>query len=177
MANSDSSVIASDGADHGLAREHRGGVGPLQRLRKQRERPVEHPERDEHADADEGDELDDRLGCDRQHQPVLVLGGVDVAGAEQHGEGRHRQRDEQRDVAEHRLHRAARGTDMHEDRASARTTTALSCSAIYGMVPMIAISATVGGDGLGLAVACGDEVGDRGDVLRLREPHDAHDQR
>ena len=30
---------------------------------------------------------------------------------------------------------------------------------------------------LALAVARGDEVGDRGDVLRLGEPHDAHDQR
>ena len=32
------------------------------------------------------------------------------------------QRDEQRDVAEHRLHRAARRRDMREDRARATTT-------------------------------------------------------
>src|SRR5262249_16993300 len=34
-----------------------------------------------------------------------------------------------------------------------------------------------GGDSLSLAVASSDEVGDRGDVLRLGKPHDAHDQR
>ena len=34
-----------------------------------------------------------------------------------------------------------------------------------------------GGDRLALAVARGDEVGDRGDVLRLGQPHDADDQR
>ena len=34
-----------------------------------------------------------------------------------------------------------------------------------------------GSDGLRLAVAGGDEIGDRRDVLRLGEPHDAHDER
>ena len=38
-------------AEHGLAVEHGGGVRPLQRLGKQRRRPVEHPERHEHPDA------------------------------------------------------------------------------------------------------------------------------
>ena len=45
------------------------------------------------------------------------------------------------------------------------------------MVPMMAIVRDERGDALVLAVARGDEVGDRGDVLRLRQPHDPHDDR
>ena len=40
------------------------------------------------ADRQEGGELDDGLDRNRQHQPVLVLGGVGMARAEQHGEQR-----------------------------------------------------------------------------------------
>ena len=116
------------------------------------------------------------LGCDCEHQAVLVLGGVDVAGAEQHGERRHGERDEQREVAERRLDRAGRGPGVGEDRAERRRH-------------RLELQRDVGdrtddgdrGDGrrhrLVLAVARGDEVGDRGDVLCLGEPHDAQDQR
>ena len=38
------------------------------------------------ADRQEGGQLDDRFHRDRQHQPVLVLGGVGMARAEQHRE-------------------------------------------------------------------------------------------
>ena len=112
----------------------------------------------------------------RQHQPVLMLGGVDVAGAEQHGERRHQQRDEQRDIADHRLRRRAAGRDFRQDGADRRR---------HGFE----LQRDVGDhadDGdqrhrrrhrLALAVARGDEVGDRGDVLTLGEPHDADDQR
>ena len=62
----------------------------------------EHPEGDEGAGGEEGHQLDDGFGGDRQHQAVLVLGGVGLPGAEQHREHRHRQRHHQRDVADDR---------------------------------------------------------------------------
>ena len=41
----------------------------------------------EGADRNEGDQLDHRFDRDRQHEPVLVLGGIDVPGAEQDRKG------------------------------------------------------------------------------------------
>ncbi|MGY3558215.1 hypothetical protein ACVWXP_001484 [Bradyrhizobium sp. USDA 4463] len=61
-----------------------------------------HPEGDEDAGGEEGDQLDDGLGRDREHQAVLMLGRVGLPRAEQHREGRHRQRHHQRHVAEDR---------------------------------------------------------------------------
>ena len=90
-------------------------VGSLSARANNAQRPGEHDESHEDADGEEGDELDDRLGRDRQHQPVLMLGGVDVAGAEQHGERRHQQRDEQRDVAEQGLRHDAVRRRLRED--------------------------------------------------------------
>ena len=51
------------------------------------------------ADRQEGGELDDGFDRHRQHQPVLVFGGVGMAGAEQHGEQGQQHGDDQRDVA------------------------------------------------------------------------------
>ncbi len=106
--------------------QHGGGMRLLDRACEQIERAVEHDEGDENADGGEGHELDDQFRRDRQHQAVLMLGGVDVAGAEQNGEGRHGQRDEQRDVAEQRRTAGAACARMVETEAD----TALSCSAI-----------------------------------------------
>ena len=103
--------------------------GCVERAREQRDRPVEHHEGDEDADGEEGHQLDDRFRRDRQHQAVLVLGRIDVAGAEQHREGRHRQRDEQRDVAEQRRRRAAR-RGFAPGWCETEDDTALSCSAM-----------------------------------------------
>ena len=63
---------------------------------------AEHPERDEGTGGDKGHQFDDGFGGDRQHQAMLVFGRIGLAGAEQHGEGRHRQRHHQRDVADDR---------------------------------------------------------------------------
>ncbi len=95
-----------------------------------RRRTVEHAEGDEDADREEGDQLDHRLGGDREHQAVLVLGRVDVAGAEQHRERRHRQRDEQRDVAEQRLGDWRRSAPHAARMVVSEDDTALSCSAM-----------------------------------------------
>ena len=160
-----------DGAEHGLACEHRSGVGPLERLGKKCNRPIEHPERDKYPDPDESDELDDGLGRDRQHQSVLVLGRIDMARSEQHGENRHCYGNVQRDVSQYRLHRTARGA---EDRGKGgRDCFELKRDVRDG--PDDRDQSDGGGDGLSLAVACGNEVSDRCDVLGFREPHDAHD--
>jgi len=50
------------------------------------------------AGRDEGHQLDDGFGGDRQHQPVLMFGGIALAGSEQHRECRHRQRGDQCNV-------------------------------------------------------------------------------
>ena len=163
-------------ADLRLAGEHRRRIGLLHGLREQRGWAVEHVEGDEYADGEKGDELDDRLGRDRQHQSVLVLGGVDVAGAEQHRERRHGECHEQRDVAEHRLRVAGIGRDLRQDGAERRRHR-------FELQRDVGNRADDGDqrDGrshrLALAVARRDEVCDRGDVLRLGEPHDAHDER
>ena len=105
-----------------------------------------------------------------------MLGGVDVARAEQDGEAEHGERDEQGEVAVRglvstgaRFHMgedgAERGGDRLElerdvrDRADDRDQRHGRC---HGWV---------------LAVARGDEIGDRGDVLGLGEPHHAQQQR
>ena len=104
-------------AERRRMRQHRRGLRQLQRARKQRQRPGEHDEGHEDADGEKSDELDDQLGGDRHHQSVLMLGGVDVPGPEQDGEGRHQQRNEQRDVADQRLRGAACRRSLGEDGA------------------------------------------------------------
>ncbi len=121
MANSDSTVMAQNEANCGARVSTAAVCGSVERAREQRERPVEHDEGDEYADGEEGHQLDDRFRRDRQHQAVLMLGGVGMARAEQHREGRHRQRDKQRDVAEQRLRGAARRR-FGQDGARPRTT-------------------------------------------------------
>ena len=68
--------------------------------------PSKMHEGDEYADGQKGDELDDQFRRDRQHQAVLMLGGVGMAGAEQHREHRHGQRDQEGAVAEQRRRNA-----------------------------------------------------------------------
>ena len=93
-------------------------LGTLLRAFEQAADATEHGEQDEEADRQECRELDQRFGGDGNDQAFLVLGGVDVAGAEQDGEGRHRQGDDegrvgrqvellQRPLAEQRVDRDA----------------------------------------------------------------------
>ncbi len=128
MANSDSAVMAQNEANCGARVSTAAVCGSVERAREQRERPVEHDKGDEHADGKERRKLDDRFGGDRQHQAVLMLGRVDMPGAEQHGKRRHGQRDKQRDVAKERLRRAARRSIGKM--VATEDDTALSCSAI-----------------------------------------------
>ncbi len=59
---------------------------------------VVEPVGDVDADREEGEQLDHRLEGDRRHHALVALGGVEVAGAEQHREGSERQRDVERAV-------------------------------------------------------------------------------
>ena len=156
--------------------KHRRGVGALHRLREQCRRSIEQPESDEHADGEERHQLDDRLRCDRQHQAVLVLGGIDVACAEQHRESRHRQRDEQGHVAEHHLLGASFRRDVDED-GSKRRRHRFELQCDVGNRPDDRDQRDGGRHRLILAVARRDEIRDRGDVVGLGQPHDPHDQR
>ena len=58
--------------------------------------------------AEEGEQLHHRLHRHRQDHAVLVLGGVGMARAEQYGEERQREGDEQREVADDGEHRRCR---------------------------------------------------------------------
>ena len=88
---------------------------------------AEHGEDDEEADRQEGRELDQRLGGDRHDQAFLVLGRIDVAGAEQHGERGHRQRDDECRV-DRQMRAAAAGSAPSS--VSTESATALSCRAM-----------------------------------------------
>jgi hypothetical protein len=105
-----------------------------------------------------------------------VLGGIDMARAEQHRECRHRHGDEQRDVAEHRLRHAGGHVEMRQDGAQRRGHR-LELQRDIGDRADDGDHSDSRGDRLVLAVARCDEVGDRGDVLRLGEAHDVHDER
>ena len=78
----------------------RGDLRHRGRLRIEVARPVEHHPGDEDADAEEGEQLHHRLHRHGQDHAVLVLGGVGMARAEQYGEERQREGDEQREVAD-----------------------------------------------------------------------------
>ncbi len=63
---------------------------------------AEQEERDAYAGGEKGHQFHDGFGGDRQHQAMLVLGRVGLAGSEQHRERRHRQRHDQRHIADDR---------------------------------------------------------------------------
>ena len=88
-------------AERGRVIDGAHGFRSLHRALDQFDR-AEHPECDESAGGDKGHQLDDGFGCDRQHQAVLMFRRVGLAGSEQHREGRHRQRHDQRDIADDR---------------------------------------------------------------------------
>ena len=69
----------------------------------------------EHADRDEGQQLHQRLQRHRQHHAAVMLGGVDLAGAEQDREQRQQRRHVQRRIAQ-RAFGAARGQHVHAHR-------------------------------------------------------------
>ncbi len=105
-----------------------------------------------------------------------MLGRVDVACAEQHREQRHRQRDIERHVAEQRPADFGGRHGVRDDRFQ-RERHRLELQRDVGDRADDRDQRDGCGDRLALAVACGDEIGDRGDVLRLGEPHHPSDHR
>ena len=147
-------------------------LGALLRAFEQAADAAEHGEQDEEANRQKCRELDQRFGCDGNDQAFLVLGGVDVTGAEQNGEGRHRQGDDegrvgrqvellQRPLAEQRVDRDGDRLQLQGD---------------VGQRAGNGDDRDDGGDRLALAVAGSEEVGNRGDVLALGQAHDAQQE-
>ena len=103
-----------------------------------------------------------------------MFGRVGLAGSEQHREGRHRQRHDQRDIADDRD--AGKRLVLAQDRFKRRRHR-LELQRDVGNRSDDRDQGDGRGNGLALAVARGDEVGDRGDVLRFRELDHAAQQR
>ena len=100
-------------------RYDRRGVRMVERLAQQGRGAREDNKSHKNSNAQEGDELHHRLGGDRQHQAILMFGGIDVPRAEQNGESRHRQCDKECEVAKQRRRRGAwRG--LRQDRGNGR---------------------------------------------------------
>ena len=96
---------ADDGqeAQQGLGQETGRQLRAVERMRafgdacRDGARAGQLPQR-EHADRNEGQQLDHGLQRDRQHHAAMVLGGIDATGAEQDREHRQHQRHVQRRV-------------------------------------------------------------------------------
>ena len=87
-------------ADGRLIGHGRGDEQVLRGALPQIRRPVEEEEYNGNTDRGEGQQLDDGLHRHCKDQAVLVFRGIRVAGPEHHGETRHQDRDDQREVDE-----------------------------------------------------------------------------
>jgi hypothetical protein len=164
---------------------HPGRVGEIRRQQRRHGRvrlsagdeipePVEHPEDDEQSNEDESRELDQAFEGDRGHQAAMVLACVDMPDAEHDGEERHRDGNRQGAVA--------------ADRPIAARWQRRRRQYIEAGADGLQLKRNIGQDGeqsghgderrerLALAVARGDEVGDRSDVLALRDRYHLRNQ-
>ena len=146
------------------------------RLRQQVAGTAEQPVDDEEAEHEEGDELDQRLDGNRQHQPVLMLGRVDMAGAEGAGETSEHDRDEEGQVAQYRHVRRRRMAAGRSQEDRERVGDGLQLQRDIGQGADHRDEADQRRDALALAIARADEIGDRGDVLRFGDGDDAADE-
>ena len=129
---------------------------------------AEGEEGDGAADEERRGELDDRLGRDREHQAAVRLVGVDAAHPEEHGEGRHRGGDDQRGAAGQPADVAGERLEADGDRLELQREVGEEADRRGG--------GDDHGDGAALAVARGDEVGDRDQVLGAGDADHARDQ-
>ena len=138
-----------------------------------RERPceqiawtTEHSPRHEYADGHEGQQLDDRLECDRGNHALVAFGRVQVPSAEHDREAGQQQRNVQRAVAPPVANRWNTLTERGgQQRVSGGDGFQLQCDVRHdadhgdqGHQP---------GQQRALAVAAGNEVGNRGDAVGL----------
>ena len=123
---------------------------------------------DEDADREEGDQLDQRLEGDGGHHALVALGGVEVARAEDDGEERHEQRHVERGV----LHDDQRARLRRHDDLRVREQDLEAGGHRLQLQRDVGQDADHRDDGdqpaeqRALAVARGDEVGDRGDAVQ-----------
>ena len=140
---------------------------------------AEHAPGDEGADEQERDQLDDGFERDGEDQPVMMLGRLDAARAEQDGEGREQERN-----AELGIDRGARPVQQRRQRAAGMLGQHRETGR-HGFELQRGVRHDAddrdhrdrGGKPLALAVARGDEIGDGGDIVALRQQHDAPHQR
>ncbi len=132
------------------------------------------PERDEHADGEKGEQLDQRLEGDRRHHPLVMLGRIEMPRAEGDREGRQDQRHPECGVLHDRLRvDLVRHDDprvLQHDGEAVRHRLQLQRD--------VGQDADHGDHGdhtaeqRALAVARADEVGERGDAVLLRDAQD-----
>ena len=125
--------------------------------------PAEHSPGHVGAEHQEGEQLDQRLEGHGVDHPLVVLGGIGVAGPEEDGEGGHHHRHVEGGVGEQRRMGRIPVRGEHAEGGGDR----LELQGDVGQGADQRHQAGEGGEGLGLAVAGGDEVGDGGDVLVL----------
>ena len=87
-------------------------VRPRRDLRENIANPVEHDIRDKKSGNQEGQKFNRRFHANGEHQAMMMLAGVDMAGAEGGCEGGEDQSDKQSEVAECRTSRAHRAGIM-----------------------------------------------------------------
>jgi len=148
------------------ADEHARDLGRGGDARHQGRGAVEQAPGDEDADAEERQQLDHRLGGDRRHHALVALRRVEVPRAEDDGEAREHERDVERRVGPPGSGLAAGGTAGHQRVAAGHR---------------LELQRDIGDDTderdqrhqrrqrAALAVAAGDEIGDRGDAPGARD--------
>ena len=139
-------------------------------------RAVEQHEQHERPDGQQRDQLDDRFEGHRQHHAAMLLGGMHVAHAEQDGEHRHQAGDDQRGVGVDHAGAAVDPARRLGDGAEGRGH-GLQLQRDVGQHAYRREQRGGDADGAALAVARGEEVGDRGDVVLLGQPHQLGDHR
>lgn len=131
-----------DGAEAGLLGQKVCGRPVLHGAREQGRWPAEHEERHENADREKRHQLDDRLGRDREHEPILMLRRVDMPRSKKNRECRHSQGDQQRQVPERPGDDRGFDIGMRQNRPQG-SGHGLELKRDVGIAPMMAMTATV----------------------------------
>ncbi len=136
------------------------------------------PEGHERADREEREQLHERLERDCGHHALVMLGGVEVTRPEGNREQRQDKRHPQRGVLQDRHRRHLGGHDdlgiLDENREAARDRLQLQRN--VGNDPDDRDDGHDAAEERALPIAGGDEVGERGDAVLLRDAQDlAHD--
>ncbi len=140
------------------------------------DRAVEKRVGDPEADREKGNELDHRLGCDRQHQPFLMLRRINVSCPERPAEDGHAEGNQQGDVIEHRREDVT-GGNQRADHGGDRQRHGFQLQGDVGNDANDRNQCGKCCDRLALAVPRTDEIGDRRDAFCLGDLDDPLQQR